>query len=100
MLSATSQGLRALDARSGERRWQVGIGGGAPTIRDGRVYVATKGAVYCLGFDSGRELWTRRLSNVTGEPLLLDVDTQGTKVLIVTERTMKTDIPKVRCCTP
>ena len=87
VLSATPEGLRALDARSGERRWRAGIDGGDPTVRDGRVYVATDSAVYCLGFDSGRELWTRRLSNVTGEPLLLDVDTQGTKVFIVTERT-------------
>jgi len=87
VLSATPEGLRALDARSGEHRWQAEIDGGAPTIRDGRVYVATDRAVSCLGFDSGRELWTRRLSNVTGEPLLLDVDTQGTKVFTVTERT-------------
>jgi len=87
VLSATPEGIRAFDARSGERRWRAGIDGGDPTVRDGRVYVATDSAVSCLGFDSGRELWTRRLSNVTGEPLVLDVDTQGTKVFTVTERT-------------
>mgnify|MGYP003835617913 CR=1 FL=1 len=87
VLSATPEGLRALDARSGDRQWRAEIDGGAPTVRDGRVYVATDTAVYCLGIDSGRELWTRRLSNVTGEPLLLDVDTQGLQVFAVTERT-------------
>ncbi|MFB6160308.1 MAG: PQQ-binding-like beta-propeller repeat protein [Haloferacaceae archaeon] len=87
VLSATPEGLRALDARSGERQWGAEIDGGPPTVREGRVYVGTHSVVSCLGFESGRELWARRLSNVTGRPLVLDVDTQGTRVFAVTERT-------------
>jgi outer membrane protein assembly factor BamB len=87
VLSATPEGLRALDARSGERRWRADIDAGPPTVRNGRVYVGTNSAVYCLGFESGRELWTRRLSTVTGQPVLLDVDSQGARVFAATERT-------------
>ncbi|SDZ78378.1 Outer membrane protein assembly factor BamB, contains PQQ-like beta-propeller repeat [Haloplanus vescus] len=86
VLSATPEGLRALDARTGERQWRARIDGGPPTVRDGRVYVGTGDAVSCLGDDSGRELWTRRLSRVTAEPLLLDVDGQGLTVFTAAKR--------------
>ena len=87
VLSATAEGLRALDARAGERQWRAAFDGGSPTVRGDRVYISTDSAVHCFGFDSGRELWTRRLSNLTSQPLLLDVDSQGARVFVTTEQT-------------
>lgn len=87
VLSGTPGGLEALDAGNGDRRWQADIDAGLPTVSDGRVYLGSHRAVTCLGFESGRELWTRRLSAVTGLPLVLDVDGEGTRVFVATERT-------------
>jgi len=87
VLSEIPGGSEALNAGNGDRRWQADIDGGAPTVRDGRVYLGSHHAVTCLGFESGRELWTRRLSAVTGHPLVLDVDGQATRVFVATERT-------------
>jgi outer membrane protein assembly factor BamB len=59
-------GVTAIAAASGEQRWSVDVGttvAGAPTVADGRVYVATvgsrtaPGAVVALEPGTGEELW-------------------------------------------
>jgi outer membrane protein assembly factor BamB len=86
VVSGTPEGFEALDAGNGERRWRMDIDAGPPTVRDGRVYLGSHRAVSCHGFESGRELWTRRLSAVTGDPLVFDADGQGAQVFVAAER--------------
>jgi|GEM_PF-1916405 len=86
VVSGTPEGFEALDAGNGDWRWRADIDAGPPTVRDGRVYLGSHRAVSCLGFESGRELWTRRLSAVTGHPLVFDADGQGTQVFVAAER--------------
>lgn len=62
--SSVDNGVHALDAATGSRRWTVFTEGPvrlAPTVADGRVFVGSDdGVVYCLEAKDGRRVWTAR----------------------------------------
>jgi outer membrane protein assembly factor BamB len=74
---STSEGLRALDARTGERTWRATVERypTAPTVAGDRVFTTDGAAVYALGRASGRELWSRRFGDrVTTSALVASAD--------------------------
>jgi outer membrane protein assembly factor BamB len=60
LVGTPSDGLRALDAATGERLWRTAFESypGAPTVVGDRVYVGDRRAVHALGSASGRVLWS------------------------------------------
>ena len=60
-----SEGLRALDATTGETLWRAEVDGypGAPTVVGDRVVLTSSTGVAALGLESGRELWSTRVEN-------------------------------------
>lgn len=62
--SAVDNGIHAVDARSGEKRWTFFTEGPvrlAPTVAEGRVYAGSDdGLVYCLDAKDGRLVWSAR----------------------------------------
>jgi outer membrane protein assembly factor BamB len=63
--AATGYGqVLALDARSGSKLWERGVGAPvrtSPTVADERVFaITTEGQLYCLSGSDGAELWTFR----------------------------------------
>lgn len=62
--SSADDGVRCLDAKSGERQWVYFAGGPVrlvPTVSDGRVvFGCDDGAVYCLSAADGSLLWKSR----------------------------------------
>ncbi|NOZ19904.1 MAG: PQQ-like beta-propeller repeat protein, partial [Planctomycetes bacterium] len=62
--SSADNKVYALDAKTGEERWAAFTGGPiriAPTVSNGRVYVASDdGWAYCLNAADGKEVWKRR----------------------------------------
>ena len=60
--SSADNTVYALDARTGEIKWQVHTGAPvrlAPTLHDGLLYVGSDdGKVYCLNAATGKEEWT------------------------------------------
>jgi len=64
----------ACDAAAGRRRWRFECGGrvsGAPTTRDGRVFVgqvAGNQKLYALDLRTGKPLWSRALGEVWASP--------------------------------
>jgi outer membrane protein assembly factor BamB len=68
--------LHALNAESGQEQWTRGYGHdlilAAPTIADGRIYVASAGGVTCASLD-GNPIWSRELPQSFGGtwPLLV-----------------------------
>ena len=59
-----SEGLRALDPATGETLWQTRFRSypDAPTVVGDRLFTSDGTAVYAVGVESGRELWTRQLT--------------------------------------
>jgi outer membrane protein assembly factor BamB len=65
LVAAHAAGLLALDARTGERRWELVTGAGfeAPAlVREGIAY-ATDGAVHAIRAEDGQVLWSRSLAD-------------------------------------
>ncbi|NBV25084.1 MAG: hypothetical protein EBS05_24585 [Proteobacteria bacterium] len=62
--SAVDNGIHAVDARTGAKRWTFFTGGPvrlAPTVAEGRVYAGSDdGLVYCLEARDGRLVWSAR----------------------------------------
>jgi outer membrane protein assembly factor BamB len=73
-------GLRALDAVTGETRWQTDLVGGypgPPTAVGDRVYTTGARRVYALGAGSGRELWSTTVESQVSTSALVVGDGTG-----------------------
>ncbi|MEQ2009238.1 MAG: PQQ-binding-like beta-propeller repeat protein [Limisphaerales bacterium] len=72
--SAVDNGIHAVDARTGAKRWTFFTEGPvrlAPTVAAGRVYAGSDdGLVYCLDAKDGRLVWNARSGAGTGRALL------------------------------
>jgi len=71
-----SDGLRALDATTGRTRWQARLDGhpSAPAVVGDQLYTTDDRAVYALGRESGRELWSTALGDRVTTSALVAAD--------------------------
>jgi outer membrane protein assembly factor BamB len=87
-----SEGLRALDAKTGETRWRATFDGSprSPTALGDRVFTTDGYAVYGLGAGSGRELWAVRLGEQVTTSALVAGDGDDRTVFVAGEERVET----------
>jgi outer membrane protein assembly factor BamB len=90
-VGSPGEGLRALDAATGDLRWRARIDAGAPTVVGDRLYAADDAAVVALGTGSGRELWATRPGGQVTTAALVAGDGRGTRLVIVGEAVERDD---------
>lgn len=79
LIMAGAGWVQALDAGNGEAAWTVELRSPKPTtpsigVTEGRVVIATSGQIYCVDYDSGKQLWQRPCLGAHSRPTLLVED--------------------------
>ncbi len=88
--SAVDNGIHALDAATGQRRWTFFTEGAvrlAPTVAEGRVYAGSDdGMVYCLQASDGKLVWSARaaagVTRILGAGRMMSLWPVRTSVLV------------------
>ncbi|MCX5014910.1 MULTISPECIES: PQQ-like beta-propeller repeat protein [unclassified Streptomyces] len=81
-----NDGLYAIDAATGRKRWRAPLAGvlpGAPAVTSGAVFVATDGgAVHAMRTADGEQMWRQAPGGRLREPSAGDVWTSGSVALV------------------